>query len=240
MGRLKIRNRLKYRLDSQSHTLIARGYSLIRLWIFPVSIALVIVFGVSRVIASPPPTTDELTEYLQNNSLSVGSDVINGYQQIYYLYNDERVFVTDDAFNHTNPSSGHEFIAWVQSIDGTAQIFAYNVLTKASMQVSNYGTNQSPAVDTTGIVWEKWMGDQWQLFYYDGTSIRQLTSGYTSVRPKIKDNQITYVQQLAPNDWQVIAYDLSTDQSQIIKTGNGTVAWPHFKGAEIITSYPDY
>jgi beta propeller repeat protein len=211
----------------------------VRIWILPFCLALLLVGGYHTIFANPEPTIDELAAYLQNNSLSVGDEIVGGYQQIFYVVDDRKVFITSGGENNRDVIASGEYVAWVREVNGVGQIMLHNVLTKATLQLSGEGSNVNPVISSNKVVWEKWMNNGWQIFYYDGISVSQLSRDYVSVRPQIQDNQIVYAQKLPGNndDWQVVGHDLRTNNANIITTGDETNAWPHFKGDTIETKY---
>lgn len=211
----------------------------VRIWILPFCLALLPVCGYHTIFANPEPTIDELAAYLQNNSLSVGDEIVGGYQQIFYVVDDRKVFITSGGENNRDVIASGEYVAWVREVNGAGQIMLHNVLTKATLQLSGEGSNINPIIFGNKVAWEKWVDEGWQIFYYDGFSIRQLSQDYVSVRPQMQNNQIVYAQKLPGNNdhWQVISHDPRTDSKEVIATGDETNAWPHFKDDTIETKY---
>lgn len=201
-------------------------------WVLPVAIALALVFGVHVSLADPKPTLEELTEYLQTDSLSVGAQPVAGFSQIYYTYNGNAVYVTeDDGHNRHSPVASDEFVAWVETIDGAGQIFLHNVLTETTTQITNEGTNLSPAIYLDQIVWQKWVDESWQIYYYDGLAVRRLSnSDGSAIRAKIEEGRAVYAEQLAQSgQWRVVLHDLQAGEAEVIETGNEAIAWPRFE-----------
>ena len=225
--------RLNYRSSRRSSRL-----GPIKFWFLPILVASLIVFGAHLTLASTDPTVEELTEYLQSNQLYVATEITDGYQQVFYEYEDNKIILTEGKNNHTNPVSSDEYITWHKIVDGSAQLILYNVLTKAELQLSGYSVNQQQVMQRERVVWEQWNNDRWQIMYFDGFSVRKLSSADTAVRAAIKDDQILYAQQNNAGEWRVLRYDISTDQTEVIATGDEPNAWPHFSGDEIKTNYP--
>jgi hypothetical protein len=225
MGRLAILTDVKNRVISKVR--MRRILS----WLGPILLALVLTFGLSRPFAQAAPTPDELAAYLETNSLEVGIDSVSGRQQVYYIYNGDKIFITSDDFNHIQPISNKQYIAWIEIIDGKGQLFLYNALTGAVQQVTSSSNNERPALSNDGrVVWERWIDEKWQIFYYDGgTLLKQLSFDDFSVRPTIYGNNAAFAQ-LSSSDglWHVITYDLTTDQTQSINSSDGGQAWPQY------------
>ena len=189
-------------------------------------------FGVHNLVqAAAPPTSNELAVYLQTNSLDVGTETVDGYQQIYYNYNGHQVFLTTAAYSHLHPVVSGEFVAWQGQIDGAGQIFVYDVLTSALTQITSAGTNQNPFLYQNTVTWESWLDDRWQIFYFDGFQVTQITADTNpSVRPSTNGRQVIYAEQFpATSTWQTRSYDISTGQTNTVKEGN-----------EVSTAYPKF
>ena len=219
MGRLNVRTSRRLRRIATN-------------WSLPLMLSLGLLFGVhSFVQADTPPSSSELADYLQTNALDVGTETIDGYQQIYYNYNGNRVFLTGAPYSHLHPVVSGEYVAWQGQIDGAGQIFVYNVLTGAHTQVTSAGTNQSPAIYRNTVTWESWLDDRWQIFYFDGMQVTQVTfDANPSVRASGNGQQIIYAEQF-PTDWQARSYDIATGQTTTIKQGDeASTAYPKFMG----------
>jgi beta propeller repeat protein len=200
-------------------------------WILPALLSLALLFGLNSFAkADAPPTTDELSAYLQSNQLDVGVDSIEGYQQIYYMWQGSKVFVTSASYSHTQPMASGEYIAWEGLINGAGQIYVYDVLTHALTQITSSGTNQNPAVHGKLVMWESWETDHWVIYYYDGIGVFRLTtSQYSAVRPKSDGQQIIFANQ-EPDGWNAWSYDLASGQYTLLRTGDeASTAYPHFK-----------
>jgi beta propeller repeat protein len=199
-------------------------------WVLPAVVAVGVIFGVnSLVTADTPPNTDQLAQYLQTNSLDPAVESVEGYQQIYYRYNGQKVFLTGANYSHIKPVASGEYVAWEGLNSGAGQIYIYNVLTDALTQVTSASTNQNPAIYQNTVAWESWQDNSWQIFYYDGFSVKQISAdGVPSVRPSIQGHQIIYAEQFS-DGWASLSYDLTTGQYTVIKTGDeASTAYPHF------------
>lgn len=218
-------------------------------WTIPAILVLgCFIFINSQTFATPDPTKDELRTYLKDNSLEVGAESIDGYQQIYYIYDDLKFFVTKNQRNHTQPVVSGKNIAWVETIDGFPQIFLYDVIEKTSLQITQTGTNVSPDISGDKIVWEGLQDGVQQVFYYDGFELYRLSSNYTSLRPKIKKDIAVFAQYTGEEDkpWRVISYDLSRvgqevlegqdPPDKVIKEGYEPDSWPSFTDKGVKTT----
>jgi beta propeller repeat protein len=199
-------------------------------WLVPAVVALGVIYGVNSLVAADtPPDTDQLAQYLETNSLDPAVDSVEGYQQIYYPYNGQKVWLTSANYSHIKPVASGEYVAWEGLISGAGQIYIYDVLTHALTQVTSASTNQNPAVYQNSVAWESWQDNTWQIFYYDGFSIKQISAdGVPSVRPSILYHQIIYAEQFS-DGWASLSYDLTNGQYTVLKTGDeASTAYPHF------------
>lgn len=211
----------------------------VRSWVLPALVAVIVVFGLHPgVKADPAPTTDELTTYLGSHNLSLGTDLVNGYQQVYYTYNGRQVYITTASYNHAYATASGAYVTWEGVYGDGGQIYMYNVLTKSEIRLSDRGTNSQPSIYKNTVVWRVWDGHYWQIDYYDGMTVRRITEGSNSaVRPSINGQKIIYAQQVAVNDWQAQAYDIASRQIITIRRGDEvSTAYPMFGDAAGITT----
>lgn len=213
-------------------------------WGIPVVIVGCLLFVVNaRISANPEPSRSELEEYLKTNSLQAGVESTNGYQQIFYIFNGVKIYVTNDSRNHTHPVVSGRYVAWSEVIEGFPQIVLYDFLDKTRLQITQTGTNISPAIWENKVVWEGLSSDKQQIFYFDGIDLNQISdSEYTSLRPVIKGNTILYAQHTpeAVNPWRVISHvtdaPVGSNPDTIIKEGSEVDSWPSFVGDIVKTT----
>jgi beta propeller repeat protein len=203
----------------------------------PPAIVALIIFGL--LLISLPKTTEpsrsELDEYLSKNSLAIGMETVNGYQQIYYLYNDVKVYLTQGNVNHTSPRISKEYVTWQEIYDGNPQIVLYNLLDKTRLQLTNSGYNGDQSLESNRVVWERVQANTTQIYLYDGKSVRQL-SKEASIRPSIKGDIVIYAQNVSGNTWQTIAQNISDNSTRIISKGDElSSGYPMFVGDQIKT-----
>ncbi len=189
-------------------------------WLVP-SLAAILIFVFVRPVLAEIVTSDELMQYISQNNLEVGDETVDGYRQVYYIFNDEKVFVTDFARkNSHDPKVNKEYMVWVTDINGAGQIFLYHIPSDTITALTNSSTNIDPSVDENGnVVWTRWVGDTWQIFFYDGMSIRQLTDGDPSVYAHIANGKIVFNRQDKDKEWRAVEYITSNRQANTLLTG---------------------
>lgn len=187
------------------------------------------------------PSADELKGYLKDNQLQVGVAVNGQHQQVYYLYEGKKIFVTDGASNRTWARASGNYIVWLETPyqSNNNLIYLYDVLSQTKTQLTFYGSSQRPMLDGNRVVWEDHNGEKPSIYYFDGNSAAKLTDDtYPSVRPAIHSNKIAYAQELSTDDWQVVVYNTETKQSEVFSRGQSSEAWPRFEGDQLLVDNP--
>lgn len=224
MGRLK-HYRAAHRSDDRFHRRLVG-------WILPVLLAVGTILVINNgVKADYLPTGTELSQYLQTHPLDAYHQTSNGYQQVFYEYKDQQVAVTTDGYNHTAVTSAGPYVVWQGLISYGSQVFLYNVLTHATLQLTTTGVNESPRVTSGGMVtWQWWDGQHWQIMYYDGQTVRQITDNpnNSAINPVTDGRRIVYAQQIGSDNWEAVSYDLASGQTAVIREGNTiSTAYPY-------------
>lgn len=209
-------------------------------WLPSVTAAfLIMFFAHTRLFANPEPTLNQLITYLQSNQLSTGTDTVKGYSQIFYSIGSDSVFITNTSTNNSGPKASGQYISWVEQSGSGGNIILYDVLTKAKLYVTTAGTHQRPVMDGNHIVWQGWVTDRWQVFYFDGLNIKQISSGDSAGRQQIRGNQILYTQRNDQGSYTARVYNIDSDTTEILYEGEGNQAWPHFTDDGISTDFYD-
>lgn len=187
------------------------------------------------------PSANELKGYLKNNRLQVGTAVNGQHQQVYYLYEGRKIFITEGTSNRTWARASGNYITWIETPyqSNNNLVYIYDVLSKTKAQLTFYGSSLRPVADGNRAVWEDHNGEKPAIYYYDGTSAVKLTGDtYPSVRPAIHGNKIAYAQEVGTDDWQVVLYDTGTKQSEVFSRGESSSAWPRFDGDKLLVDNP--
>lgn len=228
MGRLKL-SRPSYNLRNFARIAVV------------LSTLVVAAFLYLRMSAVPGFDPDQLRDYLQQNELSVGSDVVNDFQQVYLDFRGIRSFLSSGEANHTNPVSSGQYIAWVTTQYGDNQrlVYLYDVINRTTTQITTYGNASQLDISGNHIVWQDSSSGRPEVFYYDGKSVRQIGEGLPSMRPRIQGKNIVYAQALGEDQYQSVIYHAETGESTVIAKGTAnSVGWPQFLDEEITTQGP--
>lgn len=212
---------------------------IIKEWIAPLA-AVVLIFGFIQ------PTFAQIFEqgaaiygdFAAGNNVKAGSETLDGYQQVYYILNGQKKFITHSGQNGTQAVIDGEYIAYVSEVNGAGQIFLYHIPSDTTIEITTSGTNLEPRLSNGKIVWERWTDDKWQVFLFDGVSIRQVTEGDLSVNPDINESEIVYARKNAAGEWRALRLSLGSDQAEEIKSGV-VARYPKFKNGKIIFPIED-
>lgn len=202
-------------------------------WLLPVLIASILFMTGYKIFEPKVPSKAALSDYLKKGSLKVKAEPIDGYQQVYYLYNDVKVYVSSGEQNHTNPSIGDEYITWLEPINGSSQVILYNLLDKTRTQLSFSGSNGFPRTSKGRVVWQRIIDEKPQIYLYDGVIVKQLTKDYSSTKADIKDDTVIFTQELAEGKWKTVSYNVVNEQQTTIAEGDISISYPHFVGDQI-------
>lgn len=188
-------------------------YKILNTWVVPVMVGLGLFLVIRPALAQTVDTTYPGT---------VGVESVDGYSQVYYEEGGSKKFITSGNINSKMPVLGGKYIAYVTDINGLGQVFLYDLTADVRTQLTFIGNNLNPKVDDKGrVVWEGWQGPNttWQIFFFDGKSIRQLTTGDTSLNPDISGDYISYGRRDITDTWRAVVYSISDNKSVDVITG---------------------
>ena len=190
--------------------------------------------------AVPLPSKAEIKKYLESNQLKVGSEIVNDFQHVYYDLGSARVFVTEGDSNNTGAVASDHLIAWTKTNYGDNQrlVFIYDTFNRTTEQLTFYGNAAN--LDGSGgrLVWTDSSSGTSKIFFYDGGKITLVSDEKNVVRPVIDDNQIAYARHNGSDRYEVVLYNIDTNTSEIVKTGNTSNTWPRFEGNQLIIGGP--
>jgi hypothetical protein len=205
-------------------------WHMLQSWGISIVIALILFIGVR-------PIVDRLASAAQTFTISsVGTDIVDGYQQVYYMSQNGKTYITSGARNHTKPSFSGDWIVYNEIINGAGQIMLCYAPSNTTTQLTYSSTNQNMSLDGTKAVWERWVVDRWQIFFFNGASIQQVTSGNVSVRPSISGDSIAYAQQSNLGLWTAYKYSIGTGLAVPVGVGE-SAAWPRLVNGEVVLGF---
>lgn len=198
--------------------------NMLKKWLAPIVIA-GLMFGIVRPVLAQTVTPEtSLEQFVISGSVEVGSEMgENGFRQIYYIWNDQKIFITDTNYSNGHPDTENENITWMgQSTDGSWQIFLYNLISKSTIQLSASLNNANPQVSGGKVAWEGWVNNAWQIFLYDGIKVSQITSGVGAINPQLDRNYLVFSMLHESGQWKSVAYSFSQKKSVDLLIGPET------------------
>lgn len=177
-------------------------------------------------------------DYILNNNLQVGTEVVSGYSQIYFVYEDNKVFISEENINSFMPESKGRFITYVSEIAGSNQVFLYDVLSKTRLQLSILSTNSNSRVSKNGwVVWEGWIPeeDTWQVFLFDGQDVKRLTKGDLSLNADTDGKYVVYSRKSSNGTWKNVVYSKEKDKHVDVYFGDNSRSTKLVDGHIVLT-----
>ena len=182
-------------------------------WFLPITLSLILFVVIRPALAQ---TVDPI------HPDTVGVESVDGYSQVYYEEGGSRKFITSGNINSKMPVLAGKYITYVTDINGLGQVFLYDLTADVRTQLTFIGNNLNPKVDDKGrVTWEGWQDPNitWQIFFFDGKSTRQLTTGDTSLNPDFSGDYISYGRRDIAGTWRAVVYSIKDDKSVDVTTG---------------------
>ena len=190
-----------------------------RKWIVPAVFA-----GMLFVIVRPAVAQfsgGELVEYLKTNNVEVGSGPNeNSYRQIYYIYDGQKKIITNSNYTNANPVTEGEYIIWGAQIDNGWRIMTYHIPTGQTVELTPRGINTNHQIVNGNIIWEGQDDNgNWQIFLFNGVSVKQLTFDEVSLNSDIERDYIVFSTKDVTGTWRGRTYSISQDKFQDVAVG---------------------
>lgn len=216
-------------------------------WLIPLLIASGL-FLVTRPVLAQIVEAQEmgLSEYLATASVPVGEETLDGFRRVYYVYNGQKNYISPTGSNCFNPVSTGKYVVYLKYINGTPQVFLYDILTNFEIKLSYTESNNAPYVSREGnVVWEGWIPSTssgqvdglWQIYLFDGKSVTQLTSGDLAIGPFIEGDFVSFARRDITGGWKSSLYSMKTKSEKDITVGNKT-QYTKLRGGKITFELP--
>ncbi len=173
-----------------------------------------------------------LSNYLKTGNVEVDREVNNGFSRVYYVYDGQKTYVSQEGANSKQEYSRGQYIVWITEVaDAPGQVYLHDILSGSTTQLTFSGNNANPKVSKEGyVVWEGWIASEvppsqgfgeasWQIFFFDGVKTVQLTSGDPSFNPEIDGDYITYTRRDITGTYRGVLYSIKNGQERDITTG---------------------
>ena len=194
----------------------------LKYWILPVFVSIGIFWVFKPAFAQIIERQQSLIDFLKTNNVEIGSEAVDGYTQIYYFFDQQKKFITQGAVNSNIPVTDGEQIVYRKSLARGDQLFIYNILTDQTVQITTSGSNTNPKIKDKNIVWEGLVNGNWQIFYYDGMKVTQLTFGDLSINADIDGDFIIYARRDITGTWRSEIYSISKKEVREITIGTSS------------------
>jgi hypothetical protein len=152
--------------------------------------------------------------------ISVSVETQDNYSRVFYEKNGKKTYISLGKTNSYHPFTRGEYIVFVTEYNGMGQIIRYHEPTSTRFRITRAGTNIKPRVSSNGnVVWEGWEDEQWNIYLFDGTVIKRVTSKAVSVNPDIDGDIIAFSQKLSDGSWQTLSYSFENNTYKKEATG---------------------
>jgi hypothetical protein len=182
---------------------------------------MVLFFAVRPTFAQIVSGQVDLAEYITANNVALGLEYNeSGYRQIFYSFQGNKTFITSGANNVALPSAEGEYIVYMSQVQGSWQIFMYNILNGTTTRLSHGGNNVNPLIKDGNVVWESYTDEGWQVILFDGVKVMQLTTGDASMNPDVEGDYVIYGRKDTAGTWRSVVYSLTEDKAIEVSFGN--------------------
>lgn len=147
-----------------------------------------------------------------------------GDKEIYVEKNNIISTITDNNVDDDAPyyDEVSNTAVWHRLIDGRYQIIQYDFKTKEEKQLTNDRyNNMQPTVYGDAVVWQGWVGNDWEIFLLIGEELTMLTDNTThDIAPNINGTHIVW-QSFEGDAWRMKVYDMTTGIIDTIEDSEG-------------------
>ena len=132
--------------------------------------------------------------------------------------------ITDNMYEDDAPQYDalSNSIVWQRLIEGRYQIISYDVETSKEVQItSDRYNNMEPQRSGDAIVWQGWIGNDWEIFLLEYDELTMITDNTVQdITPSISSDYIVW-QSFESDTWKMKVYDVRTKSLETIEDANG-------------------
>ncbi len=147
-----------------------------------------------------------------------------GDKEIYVEKNGEISPITNNTVDDDAPyyDEVSNTAVWHRLIDARYQIIQYDFKTKEEKQLTHDRyNNMQPSVYGDAVVWQGWVGNDWEIFLLIGEELTMLTDNTThDIAPNINGTHIVW-QSFEGDAWRMKVYDITTGITDTIEDSEG-------------------
>lgn len=168
---------------------------------------------------------------LETDRIFAATDT-DGDREIYIERNGDIIQITDNLIDDDAPfyDEASETVVWHRKVDGRYQIIEYDLISKKEKQLtSERYNNMQPSRYGELIVWQGWVGNDWEIMLEDDGELLMITdNNHHDISPSINGDYVVW-QSFEDESWRVKVYDRRTGVTDTISdTGGGSVENPRF------------
>jgi hypothetical protein len=149
---------------------------------------------------------------------------VDGDKEIYVEKNGELIQISSNQFDDDAPyyDEVSNTAVWHRLIEGRYQIIVYDFDTEEEVQLTNDRyNNMQPNRFGDAIVWQGWVGSDWEVFIETKGTVKMLTDNTThDITPSVNGTHIVW-QSFENNAWQMKVYDMRTGAIDTIENADG-------------------
>ncbi len=156
----------------------------------------------------------------------------DGDKEIYIEKDGELSPITSNTFDDDAPyyDEGSNTAVWHRLIDGRYQIISFDFEDEEEEQLTHDRyNNMEPSRFGDTIVWQGWVGDDWEIFILEGDELTMLTDNTVhDIAPSVNGTHVVW-QSFEENAWRMKVYDMRTKIIDTIEnTEGGSIENPRF------------
>lgn len=156
----------------------------------------------------------------------------DGDMEIYLREDGDLKQLTTNLYDDTAPQYDEvsNTIVWQRLIEGRSQIIQYDLKSELEKQLTfdNFN-NAEPYIYGDAIVWQGWVGNDWDVFYMKNGEVKMLTDNTSNdVTPRINGDHIIW-KAFEGDRWNMKIYDVQTGHIETVTdAAGGSIENPRF------------
>lgn len=175
--------------------------------------------------------TNNVSEAIHTDRIFSAIDS-EGDKEIYIEKNNEITPLTSNSYDDDAPyyDEVSNTAVWHRLIDGRYQIISFDFDTEEETQLtSDRFNNMEPNRFGSATVWQGWVGNDWEIFFFEDGELNMLTDNTTNdITPSVSGAYVVW-QSFESNAWVMKVYDIRSRTTAIIDDeSGGSIENPRF------------
>ena len=155
----------------------------------------------------------EINENLLKDALFSARDK-NGDLEIFLVREGKQAQITENSVDDASPYFDEisNTIVWQRLIDDRFQIIEYSLETGEEMQITDgVVNNMEPTRQGGYTVWQRWIGDSWNIVLYDGLTEKEITHDSNhNIAPHIQGSLVVWNKTSVGGDKTIEMYNIDS------------------------------